>query len=116
MKSKTITTSAINSGNREKFNTKLTLNGIETVPLSINFYNNTGAEIGIIFLSNETEEALFESEVVSSLVNFGYLSVPNGQWFNVINISKIFKIVVIKLSGTASAQAKINLYHYSERA
>lgn len=115
MKSKTITTATINSGNREKFDTKLTINGIETVPLSINFYNNTGAEIGFIFLSNATEEALFEEEVLTQLVNFGYLSVPNGEWFNVVNISKIYKIVVIKLSGTASAQAKINLYHYSER-
>ena len=115
MKSKTITTSALNSGNREKFECKMAINDIDTVPLSINFYNNTGGEVGLIFLSNATEEALFEEEVLTSLVSFGYLSVPNGQWLNQVNISKIFKIVAIKLSGTITAQAKINLYHYSER-
>ena len=115
MKSKTITTSALNSGNREKFECKVEINAIDYVPLSINFYNNTGGEVGLIFLSNANEEALFEEEILTSLVSFGYLSVPNGQWFNQINISKIYKIVAVKLSGTISTQAKINLYHYSER-
>lgn len=116
MKSKTIITTNLNSGTREKFDCKLTIDGIEKVPLSINFFNNTGGEVGLIFLSNATEETLFEQEILTPpLVNFGYLSVPNGQWFNQVNISKIFKIVVIKLSGTTSSQARINLYHYSER-
>jgi hypothetical protein len=115
MKSKTLTTTNLNSGNREKFNCAIEINGIDIVPLSINFYNNTGGEVGIIFLSNSDEEALFEEQVLTSLTSFGYLSVPNNQWLNQVNISKIYKIVVVKLSGTASTQAKVNLYHYSER-
>lgn len=116
MKSKTLTTTNINSGNVEKLETKMTINGIETVPKSINFLNNTGGVIGIIFLSSQEEEDLFDAEIAGSgLASFGYLSVPNGEWLNQVNICKIFKLALVKVSGVASTQANINLYHYSER-
>ena len=42
MKSKTLTTTNLNSGNREKFNCAIEINGIDIVPLSSKHFTSIG--------------------------------------------------------------------------
>lgn len=109
MKSKkyTVTSVSLNTGNAQEVELILVdENSIERIPDEIVIENNSGCEVGIVYLDNDAEKTLF----TSTPAYFDYIPLDGGKTSSVLPTS-IQYMEIKKLSGTATGN--INIYGLS---
>jgi hypothetical protein len=104
----TITSTNLNTGNVQEIDTSLTTEiGVVKIPSEILIVNNTGANLGLIFLDSDAEKAVWTANPSM----FDYLPIVSGKSAGILPTS--IKYIEIKLlSGSCSSNLDIYVFNY----
>ena len=105
---KSVTLANLNTGNAQEIDLKITdEQGIDKVPMELVIVNDTGCDLGIVYIANATEKALY----TSTPAYFDFIPIDSGRLSSILPAS-IRYIYVKKLSGTASADLDLYCLNY----